>query len=654
MKLSQAFPALFSGVEVGRRSLRNRCVVAPMERNYADPVGLVTDRMLGHFDSVAGGGAGWVNVEAAFIHASGRGRARQLGMHEDGCIPGLRSLTSVIRRHGALAGIQLHHAGRNTSTRVTGMPVRAPSPVPCVPAGGDIPEPLTQAEIADLVRCYQRAGIRALEAGFDVVELHAGHGYLPMAFLSPLTNLRTDSYGRSLENRSRFALEVIAALRRIVPSDRLLGCRLSVSEFRDGGLGTAECIAFAQFAAAAGLDYLSVSAACYESRHLMIPPMDVPSGWLLPEARKVREATGIPTIGVSRMDTPAGADAAITAGDVDLVAFGRAFLADPAFAMKAASGRQREITRCIACNQGCTGRLGQGLETSCLVNPSTGRERERRWFPAEVSKTVLVVGGGPAGMEAVRIAGERGHRAHLVEKLGELGGQVRLAGQLPYREGWAKMVDDLSEKVRRSGATVQLNTEFSAEELETLAPDVLICATGARTEVPQLDSGGLVDALDAMEVLGAGHRMHGRALVVGGTRIGLGLAEWLADLGDEVIVVEESGTLGQDVERGTLLALTERLAKTSRITVHLGHALQGIKQGTATLVRPGAFGNLDAITVPDVDRVIYADRRRSQGTLAAVARARSLVGEIYEIGDAVEPRTAWEAIVEGNDVGRRV
>lgn len=634
--------------------LKNRCVVAPMERNYADPQGRVTDRMLAHFDSVAAGGAGWVNSEAAFIDPAGRGRARQLGVQNDDCIPGLSRLAALIHDRGAVAGIQLHHAGRNTSLRISGRPVRSPSAVPCIPAGGDVPVPLTRDEIAELVQSYQRAGLRALEAGFDAIELHAGHGYLPMAFLSPLTNLRTDEYGGSLENRSKFALAIISALRGAVPRDRLLGCRISVSEFRAGGVGADEGVAFASAAATAGLDYIHVSAGSYESRHLMIPPMDVPSGWLLPEARKVRDVTRIPTIGVSRVDTPAAADQAIEEGLVDLVAFGRAFLADPQFATKAAAGRQDDILSCIACNQGCTGRLGQGLETSCLVNPSTGRERELAWSPAEMTKTVLVVGGGLAGMEAARIASERGHRTHLVEMHGELGGQARLAGRLPHRAGWAKLVGELSRRLLQSGATVEVNVALTLDQLEHLAPDVLICATGAQTEAPRPQGPSVVEGLDAMSVLERGRKLPGRVLVVGATRIGIGVAEWLADAGNEVMVVETGPTLGPDVERGTLQALKERLARLRQIEVQLNHELRRLEGDTATLVRPGAFGDLDLIEVPGVRSVVYADRRRSRHSLAAVARDSGLASEVYEIGDGVEPRSAWEAMVEATEVGGRI
>jgi NADPH-dependent 2,4-dienoyl-CoA reductase/sulfur reductase-like enzyme len=237
---------------------------------------------------------------------------------------------------------------------------------------------------------------------------------------------------------------------------------------------------------------------------------------------------------------------------------------------------------------------------------------------------------------------------------GELGGQARLAGRLPHRAGWAKLVGELSRRLLQSGATVEVNVALTLDQLEHLAPDVLICATGAQTEAPRPQGPSVVEGLDAMSVLERGRKLPGRVLVVGATRIGIGVAEWLADAGNEVMVVETGPTLGPDVERGTLQALKERLARLRQIEVQLNHELRRLEGDTATLVRPGAFGDLDLIEVPGVRSVVYADRRRSRHSLAAVARDSGLASEVYEIGDGVEPRSAWEAMVEATEVGGRI
>ena len=351
-----------------------------------------------------------------------------------------------------------------------------------------------------LLRRYAEAAARAAEAGFDAVELHSAHGYLPLAFLSPLFNRRSDRFGGSLENRMRFGLEALRAMRAAVPEHVAVGCRFSVSEFLPGGLTLDDTRAYARALAAAGADYLSVSAGVYASFKNIIPPMDVAPGWLLEQASAIRAAVDVPVVGVSRLTTPDEGEAALRDGLVDVVAYGRAFLTDPDWPRKAREGRAAEQVRCIGCNQGCVSRIAAQRDVTCLVNPVCGRELEPGLVasPAEHPGTVLVVGAGPAGMEAARAAAERGHRVVLVEARSEVGGELRAASALPFRDGWTTFLRQSRARLARAGVELRCTTWLDEALVAALRPDAVVLATGAafaRPElgVPAVDPLGLID-----------------------------------------------------------------------------------------------------------------------------------------------------------------
>ena len=381
--------ALFQPLQIGPMRVANRIVMAPMERNFANPDGSVSERTIAHYRARAEGGVGWIDVESTFVHPAGRGRTHQLGIHHDGAIEGFRALAGAVHDAGAKIGIELHHAGRNTSSLITGTQPVAPSPVPCVEAGGEIPHELSGDEIDQVVQCYADAARRAAEAGFDAVELHSAHGYLPLAFLSPLTNQRSDDYGGTPERRAFFAQRVVGAMRSVVPAGVAVGCRFSAQEHLAGGLQLDDTIEYARALERAGVDYLSVSTGVYASFVRIIPPMDFAPGWLLSTAAAVKRAVSVPVIGVSRVVDPLMADAAVSRGDVDLVALGRALLTDPEWPNKARDGRLDEIVWCIGCNQGCEARIRTSAMSRAwsirrsAVSPgfaSSRRQRQKTWW----------------------------------------------------------------------------------------------------------------------------------------------------------------------------------------------------------------------------------------------------------------------------------
>ncbi|HEY3613332.1 MAG TPA: FAD-dependent oxidoreductase, partial [Gaiellales bacterium] len=610
------FARLSAALAVGPIRVKNRIMVAPMERNYANPDGSPSARTLAHYAAIAAGGAGWIDVESTFVDPRGRGRTHQLGLHDDRSIPGFAALAEQAHRHDARIGVELHHAGRNTSPGLAGGAPVAPSPVECPEAGSGVPHELALDEIAAIVAGYAAAARRAAEAGLDAVELHSAHGYLPLAFLSPLTNLRGDRYGGSAENRMRFALEVLAAIRAAVPASMAVGCRFSADELLAGGLTLADTIPYAQALVAAGADYLSVSAGVYASFKWIIPPMDTPEGWLLPHAAAIRAAVGVPVVGVSRLTGAEAAEAALERGDVDIVAFGRAFLTDPRWPAKRLGGAGEPQVSCIGCNQGCVARIADQLDVTCLVNPVCGRERELAALPAARPRTVVVAGGGPAGMEAARVAAERGHRVVLVEREAELGGRLRAARLLPLRPGWATFLREGEARLVRAGVELRLGRELDAELLAELRPGAVVLATGSSYSPP--DAAGS-RWLDPAQLLSEGLARGSRALVLGGDAIALGVAEWLDEAGCGALVV----TAQRAFDEGAQPGLLQRALARPGVTLRADRDVRSSDGDGVALVRAGAIGPLDAELLAPVDVVVSTGHRRAQTLPEALIQSLS-------------------------------
>jgi 2,4-dienoyl-CoA reductase-like NADH-dependent reductase (Old Yellow Enzyme family) len=641
------FSHLFTPLDVGPMTVPNRLVMAPMERNYANADGTVSERTVAHYAVRAHGGVGWIDVESTFVDPAGRGRTHQLGLYSDSCVDGFRRLAAAVHAGGAKIGIELHHAGRNTCSAISGTQPVAPSPVPCLEAGGETPRELVRSEIEQIVERYADAAARAAAAGFDAVELHSAHGYLPLAFLSPLTNRREDEYGGALENRARFALEVIAAMKSAVPDGIAVGCRFSANEYLPGGLTLADAIDYARLLERAGVDYLSVTGGVYASFVRIIPPMDYRPGWLLPTAATIKAAVGVPVIGVSRIVDPRQADAAIAGGQVDLVALGRALLTDPELPRKTRQGRLEEIVSCIGCNQGCEARISRQRDVTCLVNPAVGREAAFSSVPpASTRKRVAVVGGGPGGMEAARTCAERGHDVLLYERSDRLGGMIGLAAQLPDRDGWRTFVEQAERRLRSSGVEVRLSCEAGDAELD--GADAIVLATGSRFALPQeLVSDGSVPVMTPAGALTRSGPVPARVVVAGAGAIGLGVAAWLVSRGAEVTVVSDQPEIADPPGQG---GLVERLVESGHVQLASEREVVRICDGAVELALSDAIGPLFSERVAAVSLLVWACSRQARRELTRFAGAR----EWYEIGDCRAPRSALEAVYEGAVAARSI
>jgi NADPH-dependent 2,4-dienoyl-CoA reductase/sulfur reductase-like enzyme len=380
--------------------------------------------------------------------------------------------------------------------------------------------------------------------------------------------------------------------------------------------------------------------------------MEVPAGWLLPSAAAIKRAVKVPVIGVSRIIDPAVANAAIAGGEVDLVAFGRALLTDPELANKARDGRQEEILSCIGCNQGCIDRISHQLDVTCLVNPRVGREPGFEVIKSPIVKRVVVVGGGPSGMEVARTCAERGHDVRLYDRNDRLGGTLALASLLPERPGWGVYIEQSQRRLLAAGVDVRLGITIEGQELAGFRADTVVLATGARFVVPnEAASSPVVPALTAPQLLVSGPGSSGRVLVCGAGHVGLGVAAWLANRDTDVTVVSEDREIinppGQD-------GLVDRLLSTGKVSFVPGRRLARFDGKNAVLCLRGAIGALFEEHIEDVSAVVWTTLRQPCTELADVARRLGGGLEVWEVGDCIAPRDALEAVYEGAVVGRRV
>jgi len=630
---------LFSPVSISRLSLPNRIVMPPMATEFATPEGYATQRQIDYYLARARGGVGYITVEHTGILQQGAASPRMLRISTEEHAARIQKLIEAVHGAGNRIVVQINHAGRQTSSAVTGQPIVGPSPLPC-PTRKEVPHELSVAEIQEIIEAFVTAAKRVKAAGADGVELHMAHGYLLCAFLSPFSNKRTDGYGGDVEGRARLPREVLAAVRRQVGPDFPIICRLSGDEYVSGGLVIEETRRIARILESHGADALHVSACNAASGYLNHPPYYVEEGVFVHLAEAIKSEVSIPVISVGRIRNPVMADQVIAEGKADLISMGRALIADPNLPEKARQGLLQEIRPCISCNR-CIQTLRQG-SVRCAVNPEAGNEG--RFQPARAARPrkVFVIGGGPGGLKAAEIAARRGHRVTLFEKAQRLGGRMRLAAVPPGKELIDEYLDWSERTVRDLGVTVKLGQEFGPEALAADKPEAVIVASGA---VPQLpDWPGLAEsgALTVDEVLASrGAGLGRKILIIGGGGVGAETADFLSEMGKEVTLVEMLEEIAADLVNHLKHYLTLRLAQ------------KGVKILTSTRVKELGRGE---VVVEDA-----SGSRRLTGfeavILAVGARpddrvARSLEGKVAElrvIGDAVRAREALEAVYEAEE-----
>ncbi len=640
--MNKEFEHLFQKGSIGKINTRNRIVMAPMGTNYAGENGEVTNRLINYYAERAKGGAGLIIVEVGAVdHPEAKAMANQLRIDNDKFIPGLSELTDRVHNHGAKIFQQLHHAGRQTApNEIEGKQPVSASPIKGIVEGK--PRKLETQEVEELVTKFVDSAEREKRAGFDGVEVHGAHGYLIGQFISPRTNKRDDKYGGDLEDRLTFPLEIIEGIRERVGEDYPLSFRLSANEFVEGGHGIEESKKVAKKLEIAGIDVLHISAGTYESMATSLEPMNYEEGWKTHLSEQIKEVVDIPTITVGVIRKPEMANQIIKEEVADFVAIGRGQIADPYFAEKAAKGKTESINRCISCNK-CIGRLLDDRRIRCAVNPKVGREKEFNQLKEAEERDVLVIGGGPGGMEAAKWAAERGHNVTLYEKEEELGGQMKIASKPPGKSKINWFIEYLKKEIDKFDIDLETGTKADLDTIKSEDPDEIVLATGAEPIELEIPINGEENVLQSWTVLEEERDISEQKIVViGGGQVGCEVSEYLLEKDNNVILLEMLGSIATDMEP---IAKFDMLTRLQGEDIEL-KTNEKVIEIDETEVKTQKNGEKNTYTA---DKVILAIGNQPKNEL--VDELSNEDYKVYLVGDAKEPRRIFEAVREGTEAG---
>ncbi|WP_028927885.1 FAD-dependent oxidoreductase [Pseudonocardia acaciae] len=573
-------------LRLGRRTLRNRIVAAPMERNYCDLAGAPTPHYADRLAAAARGGSALVFSEASYVRADGKVRPRQLAADDDRAVPGLRRLADAVHAHGALFGMQLVHGGRLSRAAVTGLTPVAPSPVVAEVVQGDLPDELDAADIADLVERFGAAARRSVLAGADVLSIHAAHGYLLAQFLSPRTNRRRDAY----RDPRRFLAEVVTAVRAAAP-DAVVGIRVSAYEGVDDGLTTEQTLGILADAGTSALDFVDVSAGCYEAGQWITPSGELPRGLHADTARRFR-ALGVPVGVAGRIVDGTTAESIVAGGKADFVSVARAVHADPEWAAKTLRGA--DPRPCISCNY-CADALRGGEPVGCAVNPEAAGPLPLP-APGGSAAAVLVVGAGPAGLEAARLSAAAGRATRLVDASDRLGGSLGLAADLHEYPEYHRAVDWYATHLADLGVVVELERTLTPTEIADQPEDVVVIATGLPGVVPPVAGDGVSRVQDLTTWLRTGPRdgLEPEYVVWGADRDATAVADHLAARGARVTMIGTQAEPAEEVgPRAKLLPLA-RLRHDPKVRLEMNATVESVGERDLSVRDADGFRTLPA------------------------------------------------------------
>lgn len=627
---------LLKPIKINKMTVKNRMVMPAMGTLYGNEDNTVSSRLKKYIEARARGGVGLIILEYTAVAPEGRAAVSQLGIWDDRFIEGLGEIADVAHRYDAKVGIQIHHAGRASAPEVCGSQPAGPSPVAGIT--GKVPKEMTKDEIKEVVIAFGKAAGRTKAAGFDFVEIHGAHGYLISQFMTPFANKRQDEYGGSLDGFLRFPLEVVQAVREVVGPFFPVLFRLSAEEHVEGGNTLDNYVNMAKRLAEAGVDALHVTSGLLESRKWIIAPASVEPGLNIHAAEVIKAAVNVPVIVVGKIHTPDLADEIIKSGKADMVALGRALLADPEFPNKVASGRWDDICQCVHCLQGCSAR-----PIACIQNPELGREGEYVLKPSGNTRKVLVIGGGPAGMEAARVSARRGHSVTLFEKEKSLGGLVAVASVPPYKGELQRVSDFRIRQLEKYGVKVILSKEANIEDIKLIKPDAVVLATGGvpvKPDIPGINGENVVFAWD---VLKGSATVGQNVLVIGGGGVGAETADYLAAQGKKVTIIEMLQKIAADMPSVLRFELLERLKP---VTMMVSTKLLKIGTGEITLESQG-----ETKTLAGIDTVVLAIGAKPLNSLADKMIFEAPEIELHIIGDALMPRDIQQATAEGAKIG---
>ena len=630
---------LFEPITIRGLEFKNRIVMPPMQVG----VGLRSRRARAYYSERAKGGAGTIIIAATSVDIFVTDDAWGKTGGVDAFLEGMGSLIQEVKQDGARIGVQLWHG--NQFPAGTGAPQDTHGEA-VAPSATEESRELTVSEIENIISRFAGAAANAKRAGFDFVEVHGAHGYLVCQFFSSATNKRNDKYGGDLSGRMRFGLECVAAMRAASGADYPIFYRLGALEDIARGITIEDSARFASELEKVGADVIDVSLGSMAGLGFTANPgSEQPEGTFVSLAQAVKGSVTIPVIAVGRFRTPEVAEAVVAEGKADMVAIGRQLIADPHWPQKVADGRAEDILPCISCNA-CfeTGFTGTGLR--CAVNASAGRELETDIVPADRAKRVIVIGGGPAGMEAARVAAQRGHRVTLYERETELGGQLRMAAAPPYKQEIAALRDYLARHLEKSGAEVRLGEEVNATSVADSKPDSVIVAAGATPLVPEIPGVKRASVVTALDVLSGKIEVGEKVVIIGGELVGCETADFLCQKGKQVTVVRRGP------EMATKMFPSNREALLSRLNKRGVALLTGVKyeevtdRGLVITDKEGRRRTLEA------DSIVLAAGAVSNTALFKAVEGK--VPEIHVAGDCLQPRRILDAIHDGARLGREV
>ncbi|MDR2358102.1 MAG: FAD-dependent oxidoreductase [Oscillospiraceae bacterium] len=643
---AQKYPYLSSPLRVGNVILRNRMCSAPMGFPYITKDGLVTNELIAFYELRAKGGAAAVTVSEAVTHPTGKSHGRLLSLYADGALQGLTDLARAIKRHGAAASIELNHGGMYSEMdipldgRDEGILKYGPSE--CVLPDGKRVREMPVELIDEIVASFASGAGLVRRAGFDMLMIHGGHGWLIEQFLSPAVNRRTDVYGGDMRNRARLAVRIIDAVRDAVGPGFPIELRVSGAEYIPGGYGTDGAIEFAKLVEGK-IDLLHVSAGFGEEGFAVThPPMFAPHGANAHLAAEIKKHVSVPVAAVGALNSPEEMEELISSGRTDAVCMARALLADPELPRKTEANRDGEILRCLRCFT-CHAERMLTQTRVCAVNPVIGREYESRFdTPRGAKKRVLVAGGGPGGITAALTAARRGHSVLLCEKRRALGGAMLAAEGIPFKRESLDFIKTRELQLRLAGVDIRFGAEVTPEFVRRIAPDALIIAVGAEPIVPQIPGIQGKNVIFVTELPGRIDEIGRRAVILGGGLAGCETAVFLAQGGRDVKLAEMGGSLAPDANPRhgpILLGLVARFAETHVNTRGVSVSERGL---TVERARDGEEPEEFLI---EADTVIVAAGMKPRRPEADAMRA--LAPETALVGDCVKVKNIREAVFRG-------
>ena len=623
---------LFTPIKIGNMEVKNRFMLAPMENGLAHFGGEVSDRLINFFVDRVEKGIGIIVTGSISVSPEGSGLPTQLALYDDKFVDGLTKMNDAVHNAGGKIAAQIYHAGRQATQAVTGIQPIAPTALRCEVMDND-PREMTLEDIEDINEKFVKAAKRAVKAGFDMIEVHFAHGYLLHSFLSPHSNKRSDEFGGSFENRCRFPMMVFNNIMKAVEGKIPVTIRISADEYLEDGLKYDEVKEICKMVEKAGGAAISLTAGSYDSIEYCIQPMFVKQGFLIPYSEKIKKEVSIPVIVAGRLNNAKLIESIVEDDKADMVAIGRGIIADEDLIIKIKEHKYESIKYCVACNQGCIDKVLQGEGINCLVNARTSYEDERNIEKAETTKKVVIIGGGPAGLEAARVATLRGHDVVVVEKEEVLGGKMETLSTPPEKETFLLYKQFLLTQVNKLNINKIKRNIKSAKDIEDLNPDVVIVATGASQALPPIKGIDSKSVVLAEDILNNTIEPMDKIAIIGGGLVGTETAKYLGNKGKKVDIIE----------------MMDGIAKDSGVTF-AGHVFKKLEEynvgihvnSRVNLITENQIHFNDEVL--DIDQVVIASGYIPNNKI--VSELKENYKEVIVIGDANQPRRILDATSE--------